>query len=190
MGEQQIQLTEGKLEFQDFFDMVRLASTKTLYVIYGFFSTAILVEMIFKSISGVICALIMWGGFELYLRFTYKKRLQTSIIHQKEKAINITVSGIEVTTMDGSFHSITKWDEFCKVKESKKMFFLMTDNGGNGHFFFKKEFSSEQLVKFEKLIKNMLDSKLFVKENSLKYVGLGVVIQIALKCLTVVIDHF
>lgn len=185
MGEQRIQLTEGKLEFQDFFDMVRLGSEKSLYAVYGFFSAAILVEIISRSVSGVIGALIMWSFYELYLRFTYKKRLQTSIIHQKEKAINITVNGIEVTTMDGSFHSITKWDEFCKVKENKKMFFLMTDNGGSGHFFFKKEFNSEQLVQFEKLIKNMLDSKLFVKENSLKYVGLGVLIQIVVKCLII-----
>lgn len=177
MGEQQIQLTEGKLEFQDFFDMVRLSGKKWSYILCGFFISAIFLNIIIKSVSGVLTSLILWGCYELYIRFANKKIFQSNKSYQKERVTNITEDGIELTVMDDSFHSITKWDEICKVRENKKMFLLMTNSSGGGHFFFKKDFTPEQLVQFENLIKKMLDSKLFVKENPLKYMGIGILMQ-------------
>lgn len=177
MGEQQIQLTEEKLEYQDFLEMVRLSNKRGRYILCGFFISAILLNIIIRSVSGVITSLILWGCYELYLKYSNKKSFQSNKFYQKEKVTTITEDGIELTAMDDSFHSITRWDEFCKVKENKKMIYLMTSSNGAGHFFLKKEFTPEQLVQFNNLIKKMLDSKLFVKENPLKYMGIGMLIQ-------------
>lgn len=189
MGEPQIQITEGKLEFQDYLDMVRLVNKRDWYMICGFFSLAIVINIITKDISSVITILILWGGYELYLRRKSKRAFQSSKHYQIERTTYITARGIEFATVDGSFHSITKWDEFCEVRENEKLFYLMSSSSGYGHFFYKKNFTPEALAQFENIIKNMLDSKLFVKVNPLKYIGIGVLIHIAFICLSAAVDH-
>ncbi len=187
--EQQIQIKERKVELCDYMDMVMLICREQRYLLYGFFSFAILLHVITKDVMGIIIPLIAIGAFELYIRYRYKKSFKSRAIYQKETITNLTTDFIELMTTDGSHHSITKWDEIYKVKENKKIVNLMTSDVGGGHFFPKRRLTAEQLTQLESLIRNKINPKLFAKDNPIKYWGIGVLIQIAITGLTVLINR-
>lgn len=188
MEQQGITIIEKDLELKDYLDASYLANANWRYGFYGFMILSIIGDIAIKSVSQIIISLAFLGFYELLLRYTSKKNFQSSRILKKQKEVNFSVNGIETKSLDGSVHVITNWDEFSKVKENKKVFYLMT-GGTGGHFFLKKNFTPEQLIQFESLIKSMLDSKLFKKENPLKYLGIGVLIRIVLTFVSIGLDR-
>lgn len=188
MEEQQIAIIEKNLEFKDYLDVYYLANEHWRYGFYGFMLLSIVGDIAIKSVSQIIISLAFLGFYELLLRVTNKKNFQSSKILKKEKEVKFSVNGIETKSLDGSIHVMTNWDEFSKVKENKKIIYLMTGST-NGHFFLKKNFTPEQLIQFKSLIKNTLDSKLFKKENPLKYLGLGVLLRIGLTFVSIGLDR-
>lgn len=188
--EQQVTITGGKINFREYLEVSNLEYRAWRYGFFGFMLLSIIGDIVIRNVSGIIYSLLFLIGYELFFRYTSKKNFHFRLNSlQKEKETNISADGIETKAIDGSLHVITQWDEFSKVKENKKVIYLMTWENG-GHFFLKKNFTSEQLIQFESLMKSILDPKLFKKDSFLKYLCLGMLIRLGITCVFVSIDHF
>jgi len=108
-----------------------------------------------------------FGGIFLVLYFTYveiarrkssKKYFETYKIKHKETIYTFSEDNIEIVKTDGSHTSYIKWEEVYKVKQTKKIFILMTSTV-TGEIIPKRFMSQEQIALLEELVKKKLDFK-------------------------------
>lgn len=166
-----------KLEIQDYQNSIKLSNEKSLYVFYGFFTSALVGNIIVNDISGIAYTILIFAVWEIYSRVSQKKQFNSNKLTHKEVVYNFTENGIEVVNVDGSGNSNIKWDELYGVKQGRKIILLMTGKS-SGLIIPKRLLDATQYGELEALIKNKLGLKAFIKINLLKYVTIGVLVHV------------
>lgn len=166
-----------KLELPDYQYANRLSNEKSTYVMYGFFLSAIIGNIMVNDISGIVYILVILAVWEIYKNISVRRQCKSNKRAHKETVYEFNSDGIAVTSVDGRSNSNIKWEELAGIKQNKHVIFLMT-SGSSGYIIPKRTINEIEIATLEELFKQSLDPKRFIKTNIFKYVVIGILLNI------------
>lgn len=77
--EQQVTITEGKINFREYLEVSNLAYRAWRYGFFGFMLLSIIGDIVIRNVSGIIYSLLFLIGYELFFRYTSKKNFHSRL---------------------------------------------------------------------------------------------------------------